>query len=189
MDKYIELFIEEIQSKSKPEKGLESWEDINIMHDLPENVETTDEELERMDEKSEEDLVAHLDEVEKYLSGEGMQTLSEITQLFREQFPPKNKLTEIQKIAIIEAYLDMLYSYNITLDFPEKLPINMQYELVVDSLEEEVFVLEYGFTGIDYCTGNPEGCKLKQYCPCLHFSSEYENRKSDFDDDNDELPF
>ena len=189
MDKYIELFIEEILNKSKPEKEPESWEDINIMHELPENVDTTDEELERMDEKSEDDLVAHLNEVEKYLSGEGMQTLSEITKLYREQFPPLEKLEEIQKINIIEAYLDMLYSYNISLDFPEILPIDMKYELVIDSLDEEVFVMEYGHSGIDYCSGDSEGCKLKEYCPCLHYSSDENNNENSFDEDNDELPF
>lgn len=178
MDKYIKLFIEEIISKNKIAKEPETWEEVDIESLYPDNTDYSDEEIEYQEKKADEELEKYFEEVENFIEGENTQTVSELTGLFHEQFPPIEKLKLKHKKLVIKAFRELLASHRVHFDFPKKLPVDFQYELIVESLEEEVYSFETGYQNIDYCTGVPEECRLKEYCHCLN--QELINFKNDY---------
>ncbi|MCP9768655.1 hypothetical protein EGI22_12080 [Lacihabitans sp. LS3-19] len=204
MERYVEQLIEEIISKAKPEKEPETWEDVDIEDALDEFIEYSDEELQRQEDKADEDLETHFQEIEKYLSGEAHKPLHEFLGIFPNQFPPGRRLNKKQKEGIIEAFVETLGSFHIRLDFPDGISVSKQYELVEESLLEDVFECTIGYTTIDFCSGDAYDCRFGKKCPCLKellnprkpgilddVIDRLKNNRPDFLDevDDSELPF
>ncbi len=115
-------------------------------------------------------LESHFEEVERYLDmHKYSKPFSSFCGLSRQDFPPADQLTDKDMFPVIQHYHQLLYSWNAHADIPEQMPIPMQYNLLVDILDDDFMYMEHGFMGIDFCTGFSEGCKLGEYCPCLKY--------------------
>jgi hypothetical protein len=91
--------------------------------------------------------------------------------------------------------LQMLNSWNIDIYLPEKLPVDIAYELLIGTLEKEVFITndEYSHIGIELCSYDVETCPFgTDYCTCKENIQIWENEAKSNDDleiNDDELPF
>lgn len=139
------------------------------------------------EEQSMDDL---FDEVDEYVSGEKHVKICELIGFLPEQFPPSNRLNTNQLRRIFFALDQLLDSYNIDTNLPNKLPIKRKYELVTNELTEEIFASKQGFTTLKYCNYDVETCPFgKKYCDCKAFMFDNEKWTDSNSLGNDELPF
>ena len=111
-----------------------------------------------------------MEAVEKWVSGDDAPpTLGYKCGLTPDQFPPPDRLTEDQMIAIMEAFQEMLASWNLQMSFPEILPATRAYPLMITILEKEAWYLPGGILVFDFCTGYAPECVMQEYCPCLKY--------------------
>jgi hypothetical protein len=178
-------------SNYEPEEGnnpeVDSWEDETESDDsdtgnLPESEEKDfiplDDDFEYADAED-EDLDETFAEVEQYVSGHPPPAcFGDYCGLKVADFPPTEQLTEDDMIAVIRAYRKMGATWNIDFAFPENLPTVLHYNILVNTLNEKIMIMKNGFTGFDYCGGNPEGCIFGEYCGCLEYWREADSEKS-----------
>lgn len=128
------------------------------------------------------------EDVERYMSGAYEQRIGDVLDLFPEQFPPAERLSPQQMLQLVQAYHDLLFSWNISTDLPEGLSIQTAYRLLVSTLEREVYLSEDGFVTIEFCTYDSENCPYAEVCRC---DEEYEEMKKSMkkDDEDDDMPF
>ena len=139
------------------------------------------------EEESIEDI---FDEVDQYVSGESTSKICDLIGFIPEQFPPSYRLTTNQMRRIFFAMDQLLDSYNIDTNLPNKLPIKRKYELVRNELTEEVFVSKHGFIQLEYCNYDVESCPFgKKYCDCKEFMFDNEKMADSEPLGDDELPF
>lgn len=112
----------------------------------------------------------HFEEIESWLKGEEPeQTFGYHCGLKSENFPPREQLTEEEMKLIRKEFERMMYSWNVYIDLPKKLPVNIAFKMIVDTLDSNIMIVNSGFTGFDFCTGNAPDCIFKEYCPCLEY--------------------
>ena len=160
MEKYIIQLLEDILAAHQVEKARE--------------------------DKSSAGIEAHFEDVEKYLSGDYEQKLGNLVDMFKEQFPPAEKLTQRQMKRVSVALEKMFWSYSIYTDLPEKLPIDIAYPLLVSVLDREVYIGEGdGMIGLEFCSYVRTECPFgEKFCSCKDF-----NGMESFEKTNDESPF
>lgn len=106
-------------------------------------------------------------EIERYISGEGRQTISYFTGLDKEQFPPKEQLSDSDIKLILMAFNEMFKTWNASIEYPEEMPLRERYDFLRNSVLEECFTpINIGCVHFDFCTGNPSGCAWGKYCKC-----------------------
>lgn len=138
----------------------------------------------------EESIEDHFEEVDQYISGEKHIKICELIGFLPEQFPPSNRLNANQLKRIFFALDQLLDSYNIDTNLPNKLPSKLKYELVTKDLTEEVFASKHGFTTLEYCNNDVETCPFgKKYCNCKDFVFDNEKAIDSNPLGDDELPF
>jgi hypothetical protein len=105
-----------------------------------------------------------------------------------EDFPPADQLSEEDMILVGKAFNKMMSSWNLDIDLPDNLPIPIAYSMTVNTLNEKTAIVDHGFMTFDYCSGSPEGCAFKEYCPCI---DRLKDLPKDFDLDfgDEELPY
>ena len=112
-------------------------------------------------------------EVENYVHRPlGFHTFGGFCGLKREDFPPSDQLTDADMLLVIEQFKALLKTWHAEVGLPEEMPVLRQYNLFVEILDYDFMYIEHGFYGIDFCTGDPEGCELGEYCPCLKYMEE-----------------
>ncbi len=116
---------------------------------------------------TDEDLQEALEESEKIFSQERMPGFAGYCGLKRESFPSTDQLSEDQLAQLTSAFVLMMESWNLLVSFPDDLPQIRRYELLMNILVKPVMIIQHGFYGFDFCTGNPVGCELGEYCSCL----------------------
>lgn len=114
-----------------------------------------------------DDLEDHFKEIDKWISGDGEQTLSYFCGLKKEDFPPYEQFSEEEVQQVCEAFEEMMGSYGVTVAWPENFPWDRRYPLTVNFLDRAITPMNFGMFCIDFCTGNSEGCELGEYCSCL----------------------
>jgi hypothetical protein len=124
----------------------------------------------------EEDLEESLKESEMIVSQEPRPGFEGYCGLKQESFPPKDQLSDEQLAQITSAFVLMMESWNLLVHFPDDLPQPIRYDLLMEILVGPVMIFKHGYYCFDFCTGNPEGCELGEYCPCL--KSEHYHPKS-----------
>lgn len=114
-------------------------------------------------------LEAHFAEVEAWIAGEledehvfgwhcGLESV---------QFPPAEQLTGEQMVDLVHALDRLFFSYNITTNLPEGLPIATAYRLLVGVLDRHVAIVTSGFVGIEFCDYEPGECPFgAEFCAC-----------------------
>ncbi|MCC6412792.1 MAG: hypothetical protein IT270_14095 [Saprospiraceae bacterium] len=125
-------------------------------------------------------LEEHFAEVEAWIAGEledehvfgwhcGLESV---------QFPPAEQLTGEQMHDLVHALDRLLFSYNITTDLPEGLPIAKAYQLLVGVLDRHVAIVTSGFVGIEFCDYEPESCPFGEgLCQCLESERDFNEWK------------
>lgn len=94
-------------------------------------------------------------------------TFGECCGLQAGNFPPPGHLTTSEMRVINEAFLQMMATYNLDPCLPQNLPPQRAYSLLVNLLNEKMFLPPYGPARFDYCTGYPPDCIFEAYCKCL----------------------
>lgn len=147
MKKYVQHLLDDIRNAHRPADYFEKAESSVI--------------------SEEDELDEHFAEVDRYLNLEAEPNFSSYCGLKKEMFPPSDyyDLKELQKVNV--EFQQMMRSWNLEIDLPKNFPPERAYELMLGILDRSVLVGKYGFQHFDFCTGNPEGCELKEYCPCI----------------------
>jgi len=149
MEKYVRGLIEDILQARRPEKDM-----TEIL-------------------KDETSIEKHFEEVEAWLGREQPEhVFSYYCDLTKEQFPNPEFLSKKQIWAIMKAFNELLFSYNMAMDIPKSVPLPVAYSYLICMLERKVQIVEYGFLHFDFCSGSPEGCEWKEYCPCIKIWNE-----------------
>lgn len=128
-------------------------------------------------ERQEKDFVAYprpitfeeqMQEVERYVSGEGECQISEFTGLTTDDFPQAQQLTEKDMEMVLTAYDKMLLSWNIQVDWPQDIPTAARYNFLLKFvLNYKTVPLSTGNIHLDFCTGYAPDCNWGTYCHCL----------------------
>jgi hypothetical protein len=111
-------------------------------------------------------------EVERFVSEDPSATFGDYCGLRASDFPPAEQLSEQDMQWVIDAFKIMSYTWNLDFSFPDTLPTPLYYTFMVETLDEETWIVNTGFFSFDYCTGNKEGCKFEAYCSCLKYWQE-----------------
>lgn len=128
-------------------------------------------------ERQEDDLIAfpkpttfeeQMQEVERYISGLGELPLSKYTGLNSQDFPPAHQLADAEMELVLMAFDKMLFTWNIAIDWPKKMPVTARYDHLLNFvLEEKVTPVNTGTMHLDFCTGYAPDCDWGTYCHCL----------------------
>lgn len=120
------------------------------------------------EENTPQTLEEHFEEIEAWVrEDEPEHTLGYHCGLRSENFPPPEQLTEKEMKLIRKEFERMMYSWNVDIDLPKKLPVDFAYKMIVETLDSKIMIVTNGFTGFDFCSGNAPDCIFKEYCPCL----------------------
>jgi hypothetical protein len=156
-------------------------EDLHSAHRKEQSVKPSPQE--------EETFESYIAEVERYISGEGYESISSILGLEEFQFPPIERLTDEQMFKVILAFDACLASWNVCLDMPENLPIPLQYKLYLTTLSQKINPVDYGMIHLETCSYNTDNCQLGEYCHCSAYEDDYpDDMNINFPKDG-ELPF
>lgn len=133
-------------------------------------------------------LEEHFEEIENWIANEPQNTFGDYCGLKVEDFPPADQLLEDDMVTVCKAFEKMMRSWNLDIDLPDKLPIAIAYSMTVETLNEKTAIVNHGFMTFDYCSGSPDGCAFKEYCPCI---DRHKDLPKDFDLDfgDEELPY
>lgn len=130
----------------------------------------------------------HFEEIENWIANEPQNTFGDYCGLKVTDFPPSDQLSEDDMVTVCKAFNEMMLSWNLDIDLPKNLPIPIAYSMTVETLNEKTAIVNHGFMTFDYCSGSPEGCAFKEYCPCLDIEIDLpEDMDMDFGDE--ELPY
>ena len=143
MDQYLQQLLEDLHAAHKPETEF-----------MPPDV------------SEDEGIEAHFAEVERYLSGEYDQRIGDVVGLMPEQFPPAQRLTTEQMQQVAKAFTALLFSWHISTDLPDELPIEVAYPLLVTALDKKVYLADGGMVTIEFCSYAPWDCPFGELCKC-----------------------
>jgi hypothetical protein len=123
-------------------------------------------------------MAEHFAEVERYVSEDPSNSFGDYCGLQVSDFPPAEQLTEDDMRIIIKAFEKMSTSWNIGFSFPETLPTDLHYKIMVNTLSEKTMLTKFGFVTFDYCSGSPDECIFGEYCNCLQYWQDDDLEKS-----------
>lgn len=134
-----------------------------------------------------------MEEIENWVEGEEAEhSFGYYCGLDTINFPPPDQLTGDELKTIIEAFGHMMFSWNLEISLPEKLPLPIAYAITVDTLNSKTSIPKCGFLGFDFCTGYAPDYIFKEYCPCLEIWNAEDDTDLNMDSPSpstDELPF
>lgn len=118
--------------------------------------------------------------VETYLKAP-LHTYAYWTGIEKEVFPPAEKLTKAECGMLTQAIISLWQAYNIWPELPKAMPVEFQYEVLINSWDEEVSYMPAGAHGgmvvMDFCDGYAPDCILKTYCACREIWESDENEE------------
>ena len=141
---------------------------------------------------AENDLEAmerHFEEIDNWLERDPEHDFSYYCGLQKEQFPPSEKLTDVQMESVSQAFERLLYTWNIGVEMPDPLPAGKKYTLLVSILERKVAIVESGFETIEFCTNHPPSCPLIEWCTCKEIWDKEQDEDDMQDIDRQDHPF
>lgn len=120
------------------------------------------------EENISQSLEEQFEEKESWASGDVAEhTFGYHCGLRSEDFPSPEQLAESEMNLIRKEIERMMYTWNVAIHLPEKLPVDFAYKMIIDTLERNITIVNNGRMNIDFCTGYAPDCDLKEYCPCL----------------------
>ncbi len=139
----------------------------HLLEDIQKAFRPDDFFINRKKDPADENLEDHFAEIERWLNQDNEPTFGSYCGLKSGDFPPVVFYSSRELKALIKLFEQMMFSWNLSMDVPKTLPLDRKYKLMVATLDQPTLIVKDGFVGFDYCTGDPEGCELKEYCPCL----------------------
>lgn len=131
-----------------------------------------------------------MEEIEKWVKGEEPDyTFGYYCGLEAINFPPPEQLTDNEMKKVLKAFNRMMFSWNLDISLPEKLPISIAYKMTVDTLDSKTSIVNSGFMGFDFCTGYAPDCVFKEYCPCLEIWNRVDDENFSTGGPKEEDPF
>jgi hypothetical protein len=130
-----------------------------------------------------ESIERYFEEVERWLESEPKHYFSYYCGLQKEQFPPVEQLTSEQMEALSHAFERLLFTWNIGVELPDKLPVSRKYSLLISVLERKVAIVESGFETIEFCSYDPPTCPFNEWCTCKGLSLKDDDDVGDVDPD------
>ena len=83
------------------------------------------------------------------------------------EFPNVEKLTKIQIEELVDGILELWQEFNMYADFPNKLPVDIKYKVLLSYWNESVQYISKGILHISFCNCIPEECPFGiSYCTC-----------------------
>lgn len=132
----------------------------------------------------------HFEEAERWIAGEEPpHTFGYYCGLETIDFPPPDQLTNEDIQQVCEAFRKMMFSWNIDIDLPERLPLPIAYKIMVGTLDTKTEIVNSGIMSFDFCTGFAPDCIFKEYCPCLKIWNDLPDEDMATGSSDDELPF
>lgn len=122
-------------------------------------------------EAYEDDLPELFAEVERFIHEDPIQDLSYYSGLRPEQFPPAEDLTQEQIDTVVNAFSEMLQSWNIAADLPDDFPNERKYPLLVSLLNERFHIQNMGTVHWSFCDFDETTCPFGEHCLCKEFNS------------------
>ena len=130
-----------------------------------------------------------MEDIERWAEGEDYEhTFGYYCGLQAENFPPPQQLKKKEIKMVIKAFKQMMFTWNLDADFPKTLPCEINYSMLVNTLNEKTFIPSDGFVTFDYCTGYAPDCIFKEYCPCLEIWNRADDSDANANTSTNELP-
>jgi hypothetical protein len=81
-------------------------------------------------------------------------------------FPPAEKLSESQQIALSNAITELLdaHRYILNITMIKDLPASVLYQYLVKMWTESLYYVTDGLAGLEFCDNDPEKCGLYEWC-------------------------
>jgi hypothetical protein len=79
-------------------------------------------------------------------------------------FPPVNFLNVRHMNQLCQIMVKAFEKINVSVDFPKQISLTEKYNLLLELWDEPVPFLTWGSYHMDFCTGDCEGCRIRQYC-------------------------
>ena len=73
-----------------------------------------------------------------------------------------NKLSKKQIQSLTDEIVKLWYAFNFVPDFPEGLPAENKYKLLVDYFEHKTNYVSQGYTHFEFCTYDPASCPFPE---------------------------
>ncbi|CAN5144952.1 hypothetical protein BH20BAC1_BH20BAC1_03400 [soil metagenome] len=140
-------------------------------------------------QENHQSIETHLEEVDRWINGEMPEhTFGYYCGLRSIDFPPPEQLTIKEMKLVCRAFEHLLFTWNSGIDLPKKLPVRLRYQFTVDTLNQEIAIVNSGFMTFDYCSGNAPDCIFKEYCPCLEIWNNPEDDDMEVGNFSDDEP-
>ena len=88
------------------------------------------------------------------------------------QFPPSERLTIGQMIALNKAIEETFWVFKIFIELPEAVPVTLRYEMIRGLFKEKFHIMNGLNCHLDFCSGDCPPCAIADYC-----SINLENKK------------
>ncbi|KMQ71513.1 hypothetical protein [Chryseobacterium koreense] len=113
-------------------------------------------------------IATFAEEMERFANSEVEKPLSYYTGLQIENFPPPEIFSEEDMKITLEAFDEMLETWNAGIDYPESMPVEKRYAFLRKNVLENDFTpMNAGFVIYDFCAGCAPECEWEEYCNCL----------------------
>lgn len=103
------------------------------------------------------------DDVERYIRGDEL-NLSAILGLPKTALPDHQRLTDRQINWLCHELIQMLIAWNFLPEFPCKLPVRLQYQVIRDHWDDKVVYVTNGTMHIEFCHYDREECPFPDHC-------------------------
>jgi hypothetical protein len=111
-----------------------------------------------------------MEAIENWASGKNApSTFLDLSGLTLDQFPPPDKLSQEEMDSLVDAFNEMLSTWNMQAEFPQDFPKDRTYTLLISLLDREAWYLPGGILHFDFCTGYAPDCVLKEFCGCKKY--------------------
>jgi len=81
-----------------------------------------------------------------------------------EELPPVEKLTNEQIQILIDVICDTAAAFKCSFDFPESVPLKLQYQLIRNKFNEDIQIMPGFNLHFDFCSGWCPDCEIADYC-------------------------
>jgi hypothetical protein len=142
----------------------------HLLHDLRHAHRPDDDESISSPPSIEEELEA----VERYIGTDPEISLGQHCGLTKELFPPVEIWSDSELKEIIGEFNNMLFSWGVSADLPENLPLSLTYHFLVLTLDKKIHLIpKGGFTHLEFCSYDPTKCPFgNDYCTCQKYYEE-----------------
>ena len=79
-------------------------------------------------------------------------------------FPPVEKLSHEQLQALVDAILALLMEHKYFVNMPSRLPLERVYQKLLDKWAEEIYYIDSGLLGLDFCPSDLDDCDMHEWC-------------------------